>query len=87
LFAPRILDRFLAERHPGYLITDTAATTRKARRSRRLREIAETSQHFVFEVRQAGPATRPWRAPPPLHCAGRGPQCADARRNDRSASE
>jgi hypothetical protein len=74
--APGVRERFIAERHPGYL----AVTPRIARRwdkrgAEGLRKIAEAHGWTVFEVVDAPPESRPWRAPPPLVCLGMGSQC------------
>jgi hypothetical protein len=60
-----LLDRYLDEQAPGYLIVPVNATARFDV-SPRLARIATERGHVLFEVKDASPRTRPWLAPPPL---------------------
>ena len=68
-----VLEAFLENERPGYLIG--FAADRALREGPRLRRIARSRDLVVYEVRSAGPDSRPWRAPPPLFCAGRPTRC------------
>jgi len=67
--------RFIDEQHPGYFIS-VDGNPPWLRQSGRLRKVANSEGVTLFEVRDAAPESRPWNAPPPLVCAGRGPECA-----------
>jgi hypothetical protein len=60
-----LLQRYLDERAPGYLIVPADATARFDA-SPRLARLATERSHSLFEVENASPRTRPWLAPPPL---------------------
>lgn len=60
-----LLQRYLDERAPGYLIAPANATARFDA-SPRLARIAALRGHVLFEVKDASPRSRPWLAPPPL---------------------
>jgi hypothetical protein len=75
LTSEQLQDRFIDEQHPGYFIS-VGDEPQWLRNSERLREVAGSGDVTLFEVRDAAPASRPWNAPPPLVCAGQGPDCA-----------
>ena len=60
-----LLNRYLDEQAPGYLIVP-AKTTARFDASPRLARIAAERGHVLFEVKDASPHTRPWLAPPAL---------------------
>ena len=60
-----VLDRYLDEKVPGYLIVPAKSTARFDA-SPRLARIATERGHAVFEVKDASPRSRPWTAPPAL---------------------
>lgn len=77
LDSEELQQRFLRERHPRYLIsagTDWLAT------SPQVRLVTTIFFRNIYEVREPGPESRPWNAPPPLVCLGRDPECT--RRDD-----
>lgn len=61
-----LLDRYLDERSPGYLITDDERTTALFRSSPRLEVAASHGKAFLFRVAAPDPRSRPWRSPGPL---------------------
>jgi len=73
---PDRLERFLAHEHPGYLVAP--ASDRLLRESPRLHPLTERAGVVVYQVSEAPASSRPWRAPPPLACAGRPPACLRA---------
>jgi hypothetical protein len=75
LTSQELQSRFIDEQHPEYFIS-VDGTPPWLRESERLREVANSGGVTLFEVRDAAPESRPWSAPPPLVCAGRGPECA-----------
>ncbi|MCU0667802.1 MAG: hypothetical protein MUF70_00450 [Myxococcota bacterium] len=72
LDSPDLVARYLAERPIGYVIAPLADAPRFAA-SPRLERLAAERGHVLFGVRDPLPASRPWRAPPPLAGGGRGP--------------
>jgi hypothetical protein len=60
-----LLNRYLDEQAPGYLIVPAKATARFDA-SPRLSRVATERGHVLFEVKDASPRTRPWTAPAPL---------------------
>jgi hypothetical protein len=71
---PELLERYLAERHPGYLVVvDDQPRWDHLDASPQLRRVELEHRWAVYEVLDAGPASRPWHAPPPLpHRTGPG---------------
>jgi hypothetical protein len=76
LSSRELQDRFIAEKHPRYFITPREHAFRWLRDATRFREITSSGPLTLFEVRNPTPKSQPWRAPPPLICAGMGPDCA-----------
>jgi len=72
-----LLERFLERAHPGQLVAPSEDPA--LRGSHRLERVAEIAGLAVWRVRDATPASRPWRAPPPLACAGRPGRCPGRR--------
>jgi hypothetical protein len=73
LDAPGRLDRYLDREQPGYVVARGQDAALAA--SVRLRPLTQNAGLVVYRVLQPGNASRPWRAPPPLACAGRAPDC------------
>lgn len=69
LDSPEWIARYLAERPIGYLIAPLADAAR-FEASPRLERLAVERGHVLFAVRDPAPASRPWRAPPPLSGVG-----------------
>jgi len=70
---PGLLERFLERAHPGQLVAPGEDPV--LRRSPRLEHVAEIAGLAVWRVRDAPAASRSWRAPLPLACAGRIEDC------------
>jgi hypothetical protein len=60
-----LLDRFLDERQPGYLLVERELAAPWSD-SARLERLAVRGGLVLYRVRDAGPRSRPWSAPPPL---------------------
>lgn len=61
------LDRYLDDMKPGYLLVRPRSRRRELlSRSSRLRRVETPGSLLLYEVVDAGPESRPWRAPPPL---------------------
>jgi hypothetical protein len=60
-----LLNRYLDEQAPGYLIVPEGVTAR-FEASPRLTRITTERGHVLFAVKDASPRTRPWVAPPAL---------------------
>lgn len=69
------LARFLAERRPRYLVSHGGRRLALLERSPLLVERAREQRRVLFEQVDP-PRPDPWRAPPPLACAGKGPSCS-----------
>ena len=59
------VDRYLDERAPGYLIAD-APRGAQLGGSPRLVRLDAAGELVLYRVKEAGPRSRPWSAPPPL---------------------
>ena len=59
------LARYLGERVPGYLIADPARAARLDA-SPRLERVDAAGDRVLYRVKDAGPGSRPWSAPPPI---------------------
>jgi hypothetical protein len=59
------LERHLDERSPGYLLVEAERAARWPD-APRLERVAAHAGLVLFRVRDAGPRSRPWSAPPPL---------------------
>ncbi len=79
-----VRDRFVAELRVAYILVanpKVRATFGYARWSRSLENsdgyalLVESGPFALYEVTGAPPETRPWKAPPPLVCAGLGSDC------------
>jgi hypothetical protein len=66
---------FLAEKQPAYVVAERGPASAWLARRRSLRAVASQGELELFEVIGPGVRSRPWRAPPPLVCAGRGAEC------------
>lgn len=75
LHTPAWQARFLEEKHVRYLLGDGSPVTLWLSGSQRLRSLAAAGPYTLYEVIDPTPRPRPWRAPPPAACAGRGPGC------------
>jgi hypothetical protein len=69
------LARFLAERRPRYVVSHGGRRLALLERSPLLVERAREQRRVLFEQVDP-PRPAPWRAPPPLACAGKGPSCS-----------
>jgi hypothetical protein len=67
---PGLLDRYLDEQSPGYLLSDTGPGFALLQHSPRLEAVASTRGRILYRVKDAGPRSRPWRAPPPIAALG-----------------
>lgn len=79
--------RFVAERRPGYVLLDqrrrpsipentTRWRVRLDRAQRSFERIPTPPPFILYRVVDAPPGSRPWRAAPPVACAGLGPGCS-----------
>ena len=59
------LARYLAERAPGYVIAD-APRAERYDASPRLERLDAAGDRVLYRVKDPGPRSRPWSAPPPL---------------------
>jgi hypothetical protein len=67
--------RFFDEKHPAYVVSNERRAFRWLEHSSRVQAIGKNGPWIVYQVRDAGPESRPWKAPPPLACAGKEPAC------------
>jgi len=82
--SPELRDQFIAERGSRYIVLyqwrriffpeRTEPWKESLEDSERFEKIHETGPYLLYEV-VGQPPGDPWRAPPPLVCAGRGPAC------------
>ncbi len=82
-----VRDRFESELRIGYILLSRAQPRRRtlqresARWFRSLKDsdafqlVVNSGSLALYEVTGAPPETRPWKAPPPLVCAGLGSEC------------
>jgi hypothetical protein len=79
-----VRDRFVEELRVAYIVIsstqrrpglDSARWLRSLESSDGFRLSAHSGSLALYEVSAASPGTRPWTAPPPLVCAGLGPDC------------
>ena len=75
---PELLDRFLAERAPEYILVGPGYPPGWVKKflSRGMHLVSERAGSRLLAATNPRPESRPWRAPPPLRCAGRPPACA-----------
>jgi hypothetical protein len=71
-------ERYLDDRRPGYVLIDRRLALRPFAASLRLARVARAGPLTLYEVIDAAPASRPWRAPPPLAAAGGAPRAPGA---------
>lgn len=76
---PGLLARYLDEQHPGYLVVDQRREHRFLRHSPLVRHVITQGGFSLYEPVELRPGSRPWRAPPPLACAGKLPSCVPKR--------
>jgi hypothetical protein len=79
-----VRDRFVAELRVAYILVTNPEVRAKFGFARWLRSLensdgyallVESGPLVLYEVTGAPPETRPWKAPPPLVCAGLGSDC------------
>lgn len=77
LMAQGIGARFLAEKQPGYFVARRGPVSEWLAGRSEVRAVASRGDLELFEVLEPGAGSRPWRAPPPVVCAGRGADCLE----------
>jgi hypothetical protein len=70
--------RFLADKQPRYVVASSDPSYAWLARDPAFRPLLASGRFVLYERTSAPPP--PWRAPPPLACAGRAPDCVVARR-------
>ena len=79
-----VRNRFVEELRVGYIIVphnqmrpslDSARWSRSLEDSEMFQLVVHSGPFALYEVMGAPPETRPWKAPPPLVCAGLGADC------------
>ncbi len=73
-----LLDRFLQERKPEYLLLGPGSSSAFVKKllAHGMRLVDKDSEVRLLVVENPPAGSRPWKAPPPLRCAGRPPACA-----------
>lgn len=78
LSTPEWRAKFIAEKTPRYLVSDGKPVYHWLSRESGVHLIARSGPLTLYEVVNPSPESRPWNAPPPLACAGKGPECLKA---------
>lgn len=86
LHEPGIAESFLEEKQPAYFVALDEQTSHWLGQRPELRALARFETLALYAVREPGMGSRPWRAPPPLACAGRGRACLERLRGPREAA-
>jgi hypothetical protein len=83
-FSDEVRDRFVEELRVAYILLsrsetrpglDSAHWLRGLESSDAFQLVVNSGSLALYEVTGAPPETRPWKAPPPLVCAGLGSEC------------
>lgn len=72
---PGVLERFLRERRPRYLVVWRTRPMRRLGRLPWLRLLGSTAKLSLYEVVDGRSLPSVWKAPPPVACAGEGAGC------------